>query len=286
MDARLRRGHFLADDFGTMIIGGFFWFFAILGVEKRGKSNRQPIPTQEAPLGRRQIDKAGFAVTFRKIWADPRTRQFFFFLSLATLAAWAQDAILEPFGAEVFGLEVDRTTRFNSYWQTATVITLIGSAYLWRKRPPESQSAIASGGLIAMAVGMIMLAITSIMEITHMIELSLFVFGGGFGVYTFGGLSLMAVMCTDEDAGAYLGLWTISILIFKGLGTFFGGATRDLLVLSLEMSTSLSYGVLFMLEAVGLITAVFLLARLDVVGFARDVGRTLTRTDAQIASAD
>jgi BCD family chlorophyll transporter-like MFS transporter len=271
---------------GTMVIGGFFWFFAIWGAEKRGRHSHNPVVTHDAPLGRRQIQHAGFANTFRKIWADPRTRRFFFFLSLATLAAWAQDAILEPFGAEVFNLELERTTLFNSYWQTATVITLVGGAYLWRKRPPEQQSRITGGGLIIMASGMALLAFSSLMDQLHMIELALFIFGGGFGIYTFGGLSLMAVMCTDEDAGAYLGLWTISILIFKGLGTFVGGALRDLLLLNLQAGAALSYGAVFILEAAGLVGAVLILSRLDVLGFARDVGRTFSRTEAQIVSAD
>ena len=271
---------------GTMVIGGFFWVFAIWGAEKRGESSRNPVVTHDAPLGRRQIQYAGFTNTFRKIWTDPRTRRFFFFLSLSTLAAWGQDAILEPFGAEVFNLELDRTTRFNSYWQAATVITLVGGAYLWRKRPPEQQSRIAGGGLIIMAAGMALLALASMMEIVYMIELALLIFGGGFGVYTFGGLSLMAVMCTDEDAGSYLGLWTISILIFKGLGTFVGGAVRDFLLLNLEVGAAISYGAVFILEAAGLVGAVLILARLDVLGFARDMGRTFSRTEAQIASTD
>jgi BCD family chlorophyll transporter-like MFS transporter len=271
---------------GTMTIGGFFWFFAIWGTEKQGKSSHKPIVTHDAPLGRRQIQNAGFIKTFRKIWADPRTRRFFFFLSLGTMAAWAQDAILEPFGAEVFNLELERTTLFNSYWQTATVITLVGGAYLWRKRLPEQQSRITNGGLITMAAGMALLALASLIDQVQLIELSLFIFGGGFGVYTFGGLSLMAVMCTDEDAGAYLGLWTISILIFKGLGTFAGGVLRDFLLLNLGMGAAVSYGAVFILEAAGLVGAVLILARLDVLGFARDVGRTFSRTEAQIASAN
>ena len=68
------------------------------------------------------------------------------------MAAWAQDAILEPFGAETFDLPVSRTTRFNSYWQAATVVTLLISTYLWRKRPPERQAKIANWGLGAMAL--------------------------------------------------------------------------------------------------------------------------------------
>lgn len=273
--------------FATMGIGGFFWFFAILGAEKRAdKFGRTAVVTQEAALGRRSIHQAGFMNTFRKIWQDERTRQFFFFLSLATLAAWAQDAILEPFGAEVFDLPLSRTTRLNSYWQGATVVTLVGGAFLWRKRPPEQQKPISNGGLLMMAAGMAILGIASMAEQVRLLELSLLIFGFGFGIYTFGGLSLLAVMSSDKEAGAYLGLWTISILVFKGLGTFFGGAMRDLLLLQLQLSPAISYGIVFVLEAVGLVGAVFILLRLDILGFARDMGRGVSRNEAQVVMAD
>jgi BCD family chlorophyll transporter-like MFS transporter len=197
-----------------------------------------------------------------------------------------QDAILEPFGAEVFDLPLARTTRFNSYWQAATVVTLVGGAYLWRKRPPERQRRIASGGLAVMALGMLLLGATAVLHQVHLIEVALLLFGAGFGVYTFGGLSLMAVMSSDKEAGAYLGLWTISVVVFKGLGTFAGGALRDLLLLSLNVGDGAGYGLIFLLEGVGLGTAVFILSRVDVLGFAREMGRLLSRSEVQIASAD
>lgn len=264
----------------TALVGGFFWYFGVAGVEKRVRQVKNGAAPETGTAR-----SSSFMDTLQKIWADARTRRFFFFLSLATLAAWAQDAILEPFGAEVFDLPVSRTTRFNSYWQAATVVTLIGGAYVWRKRPPVRQGSIASGGLVAMALGMLLLGSAALAGQTRLIELSLLVFGGGFGVYTFGGLSLMAVMCADEDAGAYLGLWSISILVSKGVGTFIGGGLRDLLLLNLGLPAAAGYAIIFMLEAAGLAGAVFILARVDVVGFARDVGRPVTRTEAQIASA-
>ena len=89
----------------TMAIGGFFWFFAIVGVERRILNHsKEPIEASE-PL-------SGFMPTLRKIWGDPRTRVFFVFLSLATMSAWMQDAILEPFGADVFGIGEFRIGRF------------------------------------------------------------------------------------------------------------------------------------------------------------------------------
>ena len=96
----------------------------------------------------------------------------------------------------------------------------------------------------------------------------------------------MAVMSPDRHAGAYLGLWTISTLLFKGLGTFLGGATRDLLLLQMALPPGLSYGVVFLLQALGLATAALLVTRIDILGFARDAGRHVTLVEAQIATAD
>ena len=261
----------------TMIIGGFFWFLAIVRVEPRGRPAAGEVP---AAVANRLGD------VMHEIWGDRRTRLFFVFLSLATLSAWAQDAILEPFGADTFGLSMGQTTRFNSYWQTATVITLVAGGILWRKRPPERQKRIAAAGLAVMALGLVLLAVAGFSGQRHLIELALLIFGGGFGVYTFGGLSLMAVMSPDRHAGAYLGLWSISILVSKGLGTFLGGALRDLFFLQFGLPAGLSYGVVFLLQALGLVAAILALSRIDILAFARASGRHVDRVEAQVAAAD
>jgi BCD family chlorophyll transporter-like MFS transporter len=267
----------------TMVIGGFFWVFAIFGEE--GRQNRLGFAPAR-PEGAAQVSTATFLENLRQIWSDKRTRGFFIFLATATTAAWAQDAILEPFGADTFALPFSRTTRLNTYWQGATVLTLLIGAYAWRKRPSELQNEIASWGLRVMAGGMGLLAVTALFTQVRLLELSLFIFGAGFGVYTFGGVSLLAVMSSKRQAGAYLGLWTVSILLFRGVGIFLGGALRDLFFLNWELSAGLSYGVVFALEAVGLAIAAAMIARLDVRGFAREVGHGVDRTEAQVAAAD
>ncbi len=280
---------------GTMLIGGFFWVFAIYGAEKRGgaaqAAEKQPsdLVVTSATAGQSGHDRlhsSNFRKVLSAIWKDGRTRRFFLFLSLATMAAWMQDAILEPFGADVFQLEVSRTTRFNSYWQSATVLTLVGSALLLRKRPPELQGRLTAVGLVGMAAGILFLAVASLGGQVHFIELALLFFGAGFGIYTFGGLSLMAVMSPDRHAGAYLGLWTVSVVVFKGLGTFAGGFLRDLFLLTFGLPETAAYGLVFVISAVGLMAAVMILLRIDILGFARDNGRTLTRAEVQVAGAD
>ena len=261
----------------TMVVGGFFWFLAIVGIERKTQ-----LPAADA----QQPAATHLGEVVRTIWSDRRTRLFFVFLSLGTLASWSHEAILEPFGANVFNLGMDVTTRFNSYWQTATVITLVIGGIVWRKRPPEAQQRVTSIGLLFMALGLLILVTAAVAGQRRLLEVALLVFGGGFGVYTYGGVSLMAVMSPDRHAGVYLGLWTISNLLFKGLGTFLGGAMRDLFLLQMNLAPGLSYGVVFLLQAVGLATAAALLSRIDILGFARDTGRHVKLVEAQVATAD
>jgi MFS transporter, BCD family, chlorophyll transporter len=272
--------------FATMAIGGFFWLFSIWGTEQQIRQQKGISLAQELAQVEKEAVNTDLKKTIWRIWQDARTRRFFAFLSLAMAAAWAQDAILEPFGAEVLNLPLARTTRLNSYWQAATVVTLVGGAYLWRKRPPEQQRQITGWGLLIMALGMGVLTVSAVFQQARLIEIALLLFGAGFGMYTFGGLSLMVVMSSDKEAGAYLGLWTISTVVFKGLGTFAGGALRDLFLLGVGLDSGLSYGLIFLLEGVGLVTAVFILSRVDVLGFAQEMGRFLSRTDVQIATVD
>lgn len=245
---------------GTTVIAGLFWWLSIFRVEAR---NAAPVAAAaRTPL----------RTTLSAIWADARTRRFFYFLSLATLAAWIQDVILEPLGGDVFDLPTGATSQFVRYWGGTTIVVLLISFVVWRNRRPARQSAIASVGLAIMAVGILAVGVAAFRVDASLLYLGLVIYGGGFGLYTFGGLSLLAVMSPDRDAGAYLGLWSTSILVFKGLGTFLGGFLRDVF-LGTGLGETQAYGVTFVIGAVGLLLAVVLLQTVDVAGFAREHGR-------------
>lgn len=264
----------------TTFIGGFFWVFAIAGVEKRAVLHKAAAHTQEKTRAQFQA----FRNTFGKIWQDPRARAFMLFLAVSTVAAWMQEAILEPFGAEVLNASLAQTTRYSSVWQGATAIVLIVSVIIWRKRRPEQQAPIAKIGLAIMGVGMIWLALTSFSTISWMVNPALLVYGIGFGFFTFSAFQLLVVMTSDKAAGAYLGLWTVTILVTRGLGIFSGSALRDAFH-ALTLSHSLTYGLIFGIESVGLFVSILLLARVNIISFARDAGRIST-ADAQVIAAD
>ena len=186
--------------------------------------------------------------------------RFFVFLSLAAASAWLQEAILEPFGAEVLGLNLGQTTRLNVLWLTPTLLMLVVSMALWGKHPPDRQASTAGAGLCVMALGMVLLAVTSFTSISTLVWPALITFGAGFGVYTFGGLSLMAAMTTDGDAGLQLGLWTIAQLVFRGVGTGAGGVIRDVAI-QLSGQPTIAYGIVFAISASGIAFSVTLLPK-------------------------
>ncbi|GMQ79182.1 MAG: BCD family MFS transporter [Anaerolineae bacterium] len=261
--------------FFTMIVAAFFWIFAIIRMEKPKIENKI---TSEGPT------LSSFIETFKKIWNDRRTRHFFAFLAVGTVAAWAQDNVLEPFGAEVFDMPVGQTTRLNAYWQGPLVVVLVLVAFIRRKYPPEEQTGITRFGLVLMTFGMVLLGLSSIVSNTNLVIFGLVIFGAGFGFFTFGAFSLLAVMTTDIEAGAYLSLWTICILVSRGLGISLGSILRDIFI-ALTNTPELAYGAIFFLEAVGLLVAAQLLSKRDILGFARDSGR-INRNQLSASATD
>lgn len=244
---------------GTTLVAMIIWVVSIAGEERRSAAGKR------AAVGQ----GPGLRAMLSGMWADRRARQFFYFLALGAIASFAQDAVLEPFGGDVFNLDVQATTRFSAYFGSGVLVAMIVTSIITRRRKPEEQSRSATLGLSVMIVGLIGLALAGITLTKWLITPALLVFGLGFGVYTVGGVSLLMAMTTDKQAGSYLGLWTMTQLVSRGLGIGLGGLVRDV-GLSISGSLPVAYATVFGLEAIGLAVCIGLLAKLDVIGFTRE----------------
>jgi MFS transporter, BCD family, chlorophyll transporter len=221
----------------------------------------------------------------REMWSDRRARRFVAFLALGATSAFAQDAVLEPFGGDVFGLSVGETTRFNAYWGSGVVLSLLLGLFISRRRRAEDQVPLTVIGLILTALPLVLLGATALTAARALLIPALVLFGFGFGIYTVGAVSLLAAMTTDERAGAYLGLWSMVQLLFRGLGIFLGGFIRDV-ALAFSGLYTVAYGTVFLLEAVGLLLCIPLLLSVDVRGFARGSARPFGTADRLAATAE
>jgi BCD family chlorophyll transporter-like MFS transporter len=234
------------------------FFFSLFGEERRGGPAAVEEPVEQLP----------FRALLREMLADRQTRGFFLFLALGAVSAFAQDAVLEPFGGHVFAMSPRETTRFNAYWGSGVLISMLGTVLLTRRRMAHEQTGTTVVGLLLTALPLALLGGVALAEARALLIPVLFLFGLGFGIYTVGAVSLLMAMTAEHRAGAYLGLWTVAQLVFRGLGVFLGGFVRDIALIA-SGSEPVAYATVFLLEAAGLLACVWLVVRVDVPGFAR-----------------
>lgn len=256
-----------------MGVAATFFLLALWGEERPGQAVAADDPHEQVP----------FAQLLREMWADTHTRRFFLFLALGATSAFAQDAVLEPFGGDVFGMEAGETTRFNAYWGAGVLISLVGTVLFTRRRLAHEQTGTTVLGLLLTAAPLALLAGVAFGAVRNLLIPVLFLFGIGFGIYTVGAVSLLMAMTSDRRAGAYLGLWSVAQLVFRGVGIFLGGFVRDV-ALAASGSFTIAYATVFALEAIGLCVCAWLLLKVDVPGFARARSTTAVRA-ATLASA-
>lgn len=245
-----------------MIGAAFFWLVSVLGEEQRARrmGAMPPIPASGSK-------EPSLRITLSNIWSDQRARRYALFLSLSAFFAFMQDAVLEPFGGDVFGLSAGETTRFNAYWGMGVLLSMIVTYGLTRKRRPDQQVSTTAWGLLLLALPMLLLSAAAWRESLSLVVPVLVLFGVGFGVFTVGGVSLLMAVNTADKAASYLALWSVIQLVSRGLGIATGGLIRDF-VITLSGQTAAAYATVFAVEAVGLIACIWLLRRVDVRGFA------------------
>ncbi len=250
----------------------FFWFVSVWRAEQRVAADTRP-SSAPAPSFRR---------TFGALWADSRARRYAIFLAASAFFAFMQDAMLEPFGGDVFGLAAGETTRFNAYWGMGVVVSMVGTLALTRRRRPDQQVGATSWGLALLALPLLGLGAAALTENLAAVRPILVVFGLGFGIFTVGGVSLLMAVNTERQAGAYLALWSVIQLVSRGAGIAMGGVVRDA-ALAVSGQLSVAYAAVFMIEAAGLLACIWLLARVDVPAFAR---QARTRTAEVLAAVE
>ncbi len=235
-----------------------FWLWSVWGEEQPraavvDRAARPPAPS--------------LRTTLAALWADVGARRYAAFLATSAFFAFMQDAMLEPFGGDVFDLTVGETTRFNAYWGMGVLIAMVATLALTRRRRPDQQVTTTGWGLIGLGLSLLALGAAAWLRLEALLIPILFLFGIGFGVFTVGGVSLLMAVNVEGQAGSYLALWSAIQLVARGAGIAMGGVVRDVgQAISGEAHTA--YALLFLIEAMGLLASVWLLTRAEVDRFA------------------
>ena len=214
---------------------------------------------------------AGENHTIRQMLAaiagNPQARLFFIYLLLLLAAILGQDVLLEPYGAEAFGLRVDQTTRITSIWGGSVLVAILAAGALETRVPKRS---VAQAGNLGALAGFLLILSSGFSASTSLFYSGVVLLGLGTGLSTVANLALMFDLTAPGQIGLFIGAWGVSNAFSRLTGLLLGGVVRDLVTLGTSRPLA-GYMVVFGLEAAMLLAAVFLLGRIDVGAFQRQV---------------
>ena len=201
------------------------------------------------------------------ITANPVARTFFIYLLLLLAAILGQDVLLEPFGAEAFGMTVTQTTRITSIWGTFVLLAIIVAGFLEGR---IAKRTVAQSGNIGALLGFVVIVISGFLLNKHIFYTGVTLLGIGTGLSTVANLSLMFDLTVPGMVGLYIGAWGFSNALSRLTGSILGGVVRDVVTQATGVALS-GYLVVFSIEALMLVIAAIMLYRIDVQAFQKQI---------------
>ena len=197
------------------------------------------------------------------ITANPVARIFFAYLLLLLAAILGQDVLLEPFGAQAFGMTLEQTSRIVSISSFFTLIAFVVAAILEGR---VKKKYIAQSGNLGALIGFLIIVLSGLTTSLTTFYIGITLLGFGTGISTVANLSLMFDLTVPEKVGLYIGAWGFSNGLSRLLGLLMAGLVADLAT-QLTGNALSGYLVVFGLEAFMLFLAAIMLYRIDVGAF-------------------
>ena len=185
---------------------------------------------------------------------------FFVYLLLLLAAILSQDVLLEPFGAQAFGMSLEQTSRIVSITNSFTLFAFALAGYLDGR---VKKKYIAQTGNLAALFGFIVIVISGLTASTTAFYIGITLLGFGTGISTIANLSLMFDLTVPEKVGLYIGAWGFSNGLSRLVGLLMAGVIADVAT-QLTGDALHGYLVVFGLEALMLFIAAIMLYRIDV----------------------
>lgn len=188
---------------------------------------------------------------------------FFVYLLLLLAAILGQDVLLEPFGAQAFGMSLAQTSRIVSIMNTFTLVAFIIAGFLDGR---VKKRYVAQTGNLGALIGFVTIAISGLTASQTAFYIGITLLGFGTGISTIANLSLMFDLTIPEKVGLYLGAWGFSNGLSRLVGLLMAGIVADVAT-QLTGDALHGYLMVFGIEALMIFIAAIMLYRIDVGAF-------------------
>jgi BCD family chlorophyll transporter-like MFS transporter len=247
----------------------FFTWLAVFGTEKRFAREHEIVKNEQHALH--------LSDALKRLVANPTVYAFFIFMFVTVVAIQGQDVILEPFGAELFGMSVSQTTELTRIWGTGTMLGIVTLGLFFVNRIGKKRTTYL--GCLVSALGFFAISLSPMFDILTF-KSGVFLLGVGNGALTVGSLTIMMDMTTRENAGLFMGLWGMGQAIANFVANATGGAIRDI-ALWITQNHYAGYATAFAIEIIGLVAAIMILRGIDIQEFQSKTQLTLSSIVSQ-----
>jgi MFS transporter, BCD family, chlorophyll transporter len=195
---------------------------------------------------------------FRESWSvfisgDKAVRRLLA-VGLGTLAFSMQDVMLEPYGGQVLGLAVSRTTLLTAAMAGGGLVGFTLASYvLGRGFDPFRMAAI---GAWVGVPAFVMIIVSGIVSMPFLFVLGTLFVGFGAGLFGHGTLTATMNHAPDGQRGLALGAWGAVQATAAGIGVAAGGIIRDTVAAFTDSGPMLPYAAVYSLEVILLLAAI------------------------------
>lgn len=252
------------------IVPGIVFCLAIVatvGVEKKYSRffNRSTPGNRE--------DSITLSGAWKILTASPQTGLFFTFLLVMTISLFMQDPILEPYAGQVFKMPLAESTKLNVFYGTGILISYGITGFFIVPRLGKRRT--IKLGCILVAFAALLLGFSGFSANPSVLKSTLVLFGLATGFVTTAAVSLMLDLTIAEAAGTFIGAWGLAQSISRGIATVIGGTVLDVGRRLLPDNLVLAYGLVFALEATGMLVSIWFLNRVNVTEFQTNTKQAL-----------
>ena len=173
--------------------------FAVLGIEKRNAEVKEG----------KSKHAISFSQSIKLLSSSPKTLLFASYIFISIFALFANEIVMDPFGAHVFGMPVGTTTKlFRPTMGGTQLIFLLN-------RIGQKRGAFIGNMFCIVGFGLLIAA--AFIRDVQFLRIALVVTGIGLGASSVSNISMMMSM-TAGRSGVYIGLWGTaqSLAIFIG----------------------------------------------------------------------
>jgi len=184
---------------------------------------------------------------------------FFGFLCATIFFLAIQTFLLTAFGGEVWGLPMAQTNKFGIYTSYGVIIAMVAGQSLLVRRNHRGDWSILVLSLVLGALTFALLSLTAFRpDLTRSLYV-LWLLGFSRGLYNVGISHLTMSFVHPAFSGIFMGLWNLVSGLALAAGEMAGGILKDR-IFSLVGKVNDAYGWVFLIEGLGLLLCLVLLA--------------------------